>query len=32
MENIDFILINDEGFGLLLSESDVEIDVPFENM
>lgn len=32
MENIDFILMNDEGFGLLLSESDVEIDIPFENM
>lgn len=32
MENIDFILMNDEGFGLLLPESDVEIDIPFENM
>ena len=32
MENIDFILMNDEGFGLLMSESDVEIDIPYENM
>ena len=29
LENIDFILMNDEGFGLL---PDMQINIPFENM